>query len=156
MRFLILAAAVAAAGAPARGADDASLEGTVQQEQQWKERLGLSEDQLRKLQAALAAKRDAVRPHEERLRGALQQLRVMLEAHAKDSDLQPALDQVADARKAIREEEDKFSQALASFLTPSQRARLLVGSGGERKPTEEVHGRRPVPPGFLSGLKARR
>jgi Spy/CpxP family protein refolding chaperone len=43
-----------------------------------------------------------------------------------DADIKATLDQVAKTRKALEAERDKFDANLASILTPTQRAKMLV------------------------------
>jgi Spy/CpxP family protein refolding chaperone len=148
--FAALFAAVGAA-APAAAAEmsaDDLLDHDAAARLQWKERLGLNDQQLRKFSAAEAAREAALRPARAELREALVKLQGQLAENEPEAKVQESLQRVARARKALADENEKADAVLASFLSPSQRAKLLVwrsmmagkvrDASGEVKEIEEI------------------
>ena len=62
-----------------------------------------------------------------KFKDAMKKLGEQLKAKAPDSDIQASLDSLKTAHKAVAAEEEKFHDGL-SFLTPTQRAKLLMGA----------------------------
>lgn len=91
-----------------------------------REKLGLSEEQEANLKAARRAKRDAAAAASAELATATRGLQDQLEDRASEKDLAATLDKIAASRRMMREAEEKFEAALASILTPLQRAKMLV------------------------------
>ncbi len=94
-----------------------------------KEKLGLTDDQAGKLMAAVKARRQALRPAFQMLKTDLKTLNGQVQAKASDADIQQALDKLKADRKALRaamkDSESQF-KAATSFLTPTQRAKLVL------------------------------
>jgi Spy/CpxP family protein refolding chaperone len=91
-----------------------------------KEKLGLNDEQAKKLDAAWQEHREAVKPLREQLHKALKKIHGVLEIEASDKDIQAALDQVEKARGSLRAETDKHKKIIEALLTPTQRAKMLV------------------------------
>ena len=91
-----------------------------------REALGLSEEQEAKLKTARRTKRDKAAGAMAELGAATRQLEDQLEDKASEKDLSATLDRVQAARDAMRAEEDRFEAALASILTPTQRAKMVL------------------------------
>jgi len=89
-------------------------------------KLGISEEQSAKLKAARKSHEDAVKPLREQLKTAMKTLHGQLKNKAADKEIQGTLDQVAKARKEMREEGEKFMAATDAILTPTQRAHFLL------------------------------
>ena len=93
----------------------------------WKQKLGLSKDHEQKLQTALQAHRTAMENLRQQRRQGLEKLRSQVQANAGDSDLQATLSGLAGMQQAIEAENQHFNQTLEGFLTPKQRAQMLLG-----------------------------
>src|SRR5437773_1786730 len=65
-----------------------------------KKELGLSEEQAGKLDAAVKAKREAVKPLREQLKAGFDLLSSQVDAKAADADIAATLDKIAAAHKA--------------------------------------------------------
>lgn len=94
-----------------------------------KDALGLADDQVTQLQAALRARRDAIKPLRDDLRKDLKTLRDQIRDKAGDRDVQATLDQLTRDRKALQDAvqaaNDKFT-ADTPFLTPTQRGKIVL------------------------------
>lgn len=86
----------------------------------------MNDDEAKKLDAAMQAHREAVKPLREALSKAVRKVHGLLEIEASDKDMQAALDQVEQARRSLLAETDKFQKAMEAMLTPTQRAKMLV------------------------------
>jgi Spy/CpxP family protein refolding chaperone len=91
-----------------------------------KKKLGLSDEQAKKLETSWQERRKAVKPLMEQLRTALKKVHGELEIGASDKDIQAALDQVEKTRGAIRAAAEQSKKTMDSILTPTQRAKMLV------------------------------
>ncbi|MDE2313567.1 MAG: hypothetical protein KGL04_05285, partial [Elusimicrobia bacterium] len=96
----------------------------------FKEYLGLSDAQAKQLADAIKAKWDALKANGQLLRADMKTLREQVEKKASDKDIQATLDKLKQDRQAmgdaIKTAETKF-EADTSFLTPTQRAKMLLG-----------------------------
>lgn len=92
-----------------------------------KKRLGLSDEQAAKFKDALKAHQDAVKPVQEKLRDGMKKLMGQLKDKADDKEIAATLDDLESAHKAMEEENHKFAASTAGYLTPTQRAKMLVG-----------------------------
>jgi Spy/CpxP family protein refolding chaperone len=114
-----------------------------------KEKLGLTDEQAGKLKDAMAAHGEAVKPLHRKMRDTTAKLTDQLQDKASDADIKATLDSMKATRAAMTAEEEKFHASLASFLTPTQQAKMLVGmmrqmhekmmgrgGRGERRPGE--------------------
>jgi Spy/CpxP family protein refolding chaperone len=134
MRFPISAALLAAlvalipcARAADEGAAGKSFDVNAALAQQWKEKLGFTDGQSQKYSAAEKRREDALRPLRANLREALQKVGGLVAASAGDNDVAAALDELFRAQDAVAEANKKFDADLASFLSPTQRAKMIVG-----------------------------
>jgi Spy/CpxP family protein refolding chaperone len=93
----------------------------------WKQKLGLSDDQATKLESAMKAHRAALQPLREQQGTALKTLGQQIKSNAGDSAVQGTLDQLKSLEKSVQAENEQFHQTLASFLTPTQQGKMLVG-----------------------------
>ena len=124
-----LAAVLALVPLPGAAADSAGvnfLDHDAAAGRQWKEKFGLSADQIPKFLAAMKAKDAGLQPLREQLRAGMRKLQSQLSESAPENDVQDSLQQLARTRKAISLQNDQFDAGLASFLSPSQRAKVLV------------------------------
>ncbi|HVA67286.1 MAG TPA: hypothetical protein VNK24_10245 [Elusimicrobiota bacterium] len=108
--------------------------------------LGLTDDQVKKLSDAMKAKWDTLKTSGEALRADMKTLRGQIEKKAADQDIQATLNKLKTDREAMaaamRGAEAKF-EADTSFLTPTQRAKMLLGRMRRmHKHGRDGHGRR--------------
>lgn len=92
-----------------------------------KKALELTDDQAAKLKDAMKAHGEAMKPLWQQTKDAMKKLGEQLKSKAPDADIQASLDDLKSAHKAISAEEEKFRDGLASFLTPTQRAKMAMG-----------------------------
>ncbi len=126
-------------GAGPRAAMAAKMEARM------KRNLGLSDVQESKLKDAFKAHREAVKPLGRKVRDLMTKLHDQLQDQAKDKDIAATLDSLKTAKKALDDERAKFTDSLASFLTPTQRAKMLMGMErrmGRERPGMRGRGRR--------------
>jgi Spy/CpxP family protein refolding chaperone len=105
-----------------------------------KERLGLTDDQAAKLKDAMKAHGDAMKPIGQQMKDGIKKLADQIKNKASDADIQASLDALKASRKAMADEQEKFHDALASFLTPTQRAKMLVGAAMKMHRERGEHG----------------
>ena len=94
--------------------------------EKWKEKLGLSDDQVAKLKSAMKARREAVEPLRKQLKEDMEKLGGQIKLKNSDSEIQATLDRMESTHKAMQAEREKFISSLKSFLTPTQRAKMLL------------------------------
>ena len=87
----------------------------------WTQRLGLTESQSAKFHAAMDAHQAATRTLQQQMREQMQKMQVQTQNKASDKDLLASLSAMKSVRKALQDENDKFDDRLAGFLTPTQR-----------------------------------
>lgn len=92
----------------------------------WKEKLGLSADQAEKLKAAMKAYRDEAQSSRKQLREEMKKLESQITLKYKDSDIQATLDNLKKIHTSMQEQHEKLVSNLNSFLTPTQRGKLLL------------------------------
>lgn len=136
MLGVLVAAGVLAglSGARVFGAQDGSKEKKDQAVSQCAKgkiarRLGLTEDQAKKMKEFQKTKREAVAPLRKKLKEEMSSLRELVRDEAGDKEIQASLTRLAEARKALQAENEKFIKNLETVLTPSQRAKVLLAMG---------------------------
>ena len=107
-----------------------------------KKALGLTDDQAAKFKDAMKAHGEAMKPLWQQAKDAMKTLGGQLKSKAPDADIQKSLDGLQAAHKAIAAEEEKFRDGLASFLTPTQRAKMAVGMAKRMQQNRGEHGPR--------------
>ncbi|MDE2491343.1 MAG: periplasmic heavy metal sensor [Elusimicrobia bacterium] len=135
MKRIIVAALAAAllAGPLTVRAQDGSGGGMRgRMESRLKARLGLSDEQVSKLEAAAKAHRAEMKPLRDKARAALRKLRERVRAKASDGEVAAALSALTAARRDEAAAEEKYQESL-TFLTPTQRAKLLLGAMAMRE-----------------------
>ena len=91
-----------------------------------KDNLGLSDEQLAKLEAARKAHAEAVKPLREQMKAGMEKLRGQVKNKAADADIQATMDELSQGRKSMQQAREKFQEDLKSFLNPTQRAKMLL------------------------------
>lgn len=89
--------------------------------------LGLTDDQVSKVQEARKARNDAVKPLREQLKADLEKLRSQVEGKASDAEIQGTLERMKEARKGIEAAAERFRASMEATLNPTQRAKMLLG-----------------------------
>lgn len=143
-------------GGPGGGGPDAMRE---KMEARAKEMLGLTDDQEAKFKDAMKAHGEAVKPLKRKLRDGMTKLGDQLQDKADDSAVKATLDSLKATRQAMTAEQEKFHDGLASFLTPTQQGKLvlgmamkmhqgMMGAGGRRAGRPRMGGGRGGRPGM--------
>jgi len=113
--------------------------------ERWRAELGFTEEQARRFETAGETRARAVEPVKERLRSAVSRLRSLLDGGADEAAVGEALLELARLRAALQRENARYDDELAGFLSPSQRARLLI----------LMHGLRPNPPASRASFSSK-
>jgi Spy/CpxP family protein refolding chaperone len=136
MKRIVCAALAAALLVPgmwavsARAQDDSSDEQESSHHEmgaQMKKKLGLTDEQAAKFKDAMKAHQDAMKPLGEQMKAGIKTLRDQVKAKAADADIKATLESLKAARQAMSAEQEKFHESLASFLTPTQQAKMVLG-----------------------------
>jgi Spy/CpxP family protein refolding chaperone len=101
---------------------------------EWKERLGLSDEQQAKLKAAHRAQRDAVTPLHDKMEDELDKLRGLVKEGKDEKAVAASLETVKSLHKSLQVEEEKFRVAAAAVLSPLQQAKMLLAMMGHMRP----------------------
>ncbi len=124
---LLLAAAASSSYAAAPDPVlDFPLERGVEPGRLWKDKLGLSEEQARRFTVLENEKAARLKPLRELLRSEMVKLQAQVSDNASEREVEDTLEQVLQIHRAIAERTERLDAGLAGFLSPSQRARLLV------------------------------
>lgn len=116
-------------------------------EGQWKEKLGITDDQEAKLKTLKRAHRDAEESARTEIGASMRKLKDQLEDKAPEKDLTATLDKIQASHKAMQAEQEKFMTGMAAILTPTQRAKMLIGMMGHM----QRHGGMGGPGGGMRG-----
>ena len=108
-------------------AEDAEARQHDREVEEMKRKLGLSEEAAAKVQAAMKAHREAAEPLHKELKSAMRRLRDELEDKAPDAEIQATLDKLEKTHKAMQAEGEKMKASLSAVLTPTQKAKMLMG-----------------------------
>ncbi|MBI5242493.1 MAG: periplasmic heavy metal sensor [Elusimicrobia bacterium] len=87
---------------------------------------GLSEEQKEKLQAAMKAEREAMKPLQRQLRDAVTKLSDLIEDEAGDKELEAAMDKVEKLHKEMQAQREKSQAHLKVMLPVKQRAMMMI------------------------------
>jgi len=99
---------------------------------------GLTEEQTRLRKEALKLKEDALRPLLERQREGLAAMRMLIAADKSEREVKKEVAELKETFARIAAVSDRYETSLASFLTPSQRAKLAVEEAAAAKKTSEA------------------
>jgi Spy/CpxP family protein refolding chaperone len=91
------------------------------------EKLGLTDDQVAKLQAIKDAREKAMKPLRRKQRDLMIKLHDQLEDKASDQEIKATLASLRSNRDAIREEAKRFRGQMEALLTPTQQAKMMLG-----------------------------
>lgn len=138
-RTICAAAAVAVLAmgfsAHARAQDEGADKGGRHAEfaDKMKKRLGLSDEQVGKMEAAWEAQAAALKPLREQREESMRKLEEQVRELASDKDISATLDALDANRKAMMTERQKLESAMAAALKPYQRAKMRLLMGREMK-----------------------
>ena len=107
--------------------DQAEHQDGAKAAERMKEKLGLTDEQSGKLKDAMKAHRDAMKPLGQQMKDAVKKLADQIKSKASDAEITTSLEALKATRKAMADENEKLQDALAGFLTPTQRGKMAVG-----------------------------
>lgn len=143
---------VAAIGAGAAAKDGEKSWREDEMKRRFVEKVGLTEAQADKLEAAMKERRKAVRPLKRELRDAMLKLKDQVEDEAGDEQVKATLERLKKARNAMRAEKDRFQTKIAEMLPPTVSAKLLLARGKMRA---HMRGMGPGGPGGMRRFEKR-
>jgi DNA repair exonuclease SbcCD ATPase subunit len=113
----------------------------------WKDKLGLTDEQVDKLKAAMKARREAMEPLVKQMKGSMKKLQDQVKAKSADADIQAVLDELEQARQGMRAAMEKFKTDTA-FLSATQHAKMMLhymhhggmhhGKGAKASPQQQL------------------
>ncbi len=129
--FAVLAGVLLASSAVSARAEDKKegREGGKQHEhmvKMMKEKLGLSDDQSKKLEALHNSNRETMKPLQEALKKAMDRVHGHLLLGSSDKEIAEALDQVDKAMDALHNAQRKMKSEADAIMTPTQRAKMMA------------------------------
>jgi|SRR5579883_2649348 len=123
-----LAFSTFAARASAQDADPGAEahEGHEMSAAKLKDKLGLSDDQVTKLDAAWKSAKDAAKPYQDQMKADMAKLKQQVESKASDDDIKATLDDLDAAHKGMQGAMEKAKADSRSILTPTQQAKMAL------------------------------
>ncbi len=106
-----------------------------------KDKLGLTDEQVQKLDASMKSAKETMKPLGEALKQDMAKLKEQVRAKAKDDEIQSTLDSLQKDRTALREAMEKHMDESKGILTPTQRAKMVLGMAKGRKSFWQRSGR---------------
>jgi Spy/CpxP family protein refolding chaperone len=97
-----------------------------------KDKLGLTEDQVKQLQAVVESEKEEMGPLFEKISADRKALEDSLKAGAKDADLKVLLDNLEMDHQNIGTAGKRFRGQIRGILTPTQQAKIVVDRGQHR------------------------
>lgn len=91
-----------------------------------KDKLGLSDDQVTKLDAAWKSAKDAAKPYREQMKADLAKLKDQVKNKASDDEIKATLDDLDAAHKGAEGAMEKAKADSRSILTPTQQAKMAL------------------------------
>jgi hypothetical protein len=91
----------------------------------WKDKLGLTDEQVGKLKTAMKARREAIEPLIKQMKESMKKLHEQVKAKASESDIQAVLDEMEQAHQGMRTAMEKY-KADTAFLSATQRAKMIL------------------------------
>ena len=95
----------------------------------FKDKLGLTEEQSQKMEAARKSRREAMEPLKGQFKKHLATLKEQVAGNASDAQIQAALDEIEKHHAAQRAAGEQFHAQVKAILTPRQRAIMLLKMG---------------------------
>ena len=88
--------------------------------------LGLTDDQVAKLNALMKTQKNTMQPMAEKQKDLLKKLDDQVRAKAANADIQTTLDALQASRKAMAAQGEQFRIQRAAILTPTQEAKMML------------------------------
>jgi Spy/CpxP family protein refolding chaperone len=98
-----------------------------------KDKLGLTDEQVTKLDAAWKAQKEAAKPLHEQMKKDMDKLKEQVDKKAGDDEIKSTLDSLKSDRQAMMESMKKAHEASDGILTPTQRAKMILKMAHKRK-----------------------
>jgi len=90
-------------------------------------KLGLTDDQTKKLESILQSQKAALQPLHEKMRDSMKTLRQQVDQKASDDDIKKTLDALKTNRDDMMAQHKQFQDQIQALLTPTQQAKMLLG-----------------------------
>ncbi len=90
-------------------------------------KLELSDDQTAKLKSTMESEKEAVTPLREKQHELIKKLKGQVKDKVADADIQTTLNDLKSNPQAIRDQMEKFQSQKETLLTPTQRAKMILG-----------------------------
>lgn len=91
-----------------------------------KEKLGLTEDQEKKLADLRKSERDEIKPIREKNQALMEKLNRQIKSKSSDADIKTTLDELKANRESMKQIALKYRESRAAILTPTQQAKMIV------------------------------
>ena len=105
----------------------------------WEKNLGLTDDQSAKLKSLKDAQKAALKPLWDKQKELKKKLEGQVKAKAGDSDIQATLDEMTANHKAMMDQMEQFRSQKDAILTPTQRAKMMIGKMKHRHHDKKEH-----------------
>jgi Spy/CpxP family protein refolding chaperone len=143
-KALMFAALLALGGATVMRADEKPQAGQMEKSRgewkdMWKEKLGLSDDQSKKMKAAFESHKATFESLRAKRKDAMSTLKNQVEKKASDADIKSTLDSIQSIDSSMKAEHEKLRAETDAILTPTQRAKMLIGRNEHMKKAWEGH-----------------
>jgi Spy/CpxP family protein refolding chaperone len=132
--MLFAAGMISIWGTPSLKAEDADGPGHEQHmgdrgeghEGHWKEKLGLSDEQSKRMEAIRTSEKTEMEPLHEKMRVLKEKLRWQVDAKANDKDIKATLDELEISFNSMQSAEKKYRDQKKVILTPTQQAQAFL------------------------------
>lgn len=92
----------------------------------WKERMGLTDDQVTKLKDLLKDQREATKTLADQMRVDMDTLKLKIDSKAADDTIKSLLDNLSAEKKKLQAKREDFINQAKQILTPTQQAKFLL------------------------------
>jgi Spy/CpxP family protein refolding chaperone len=91
-----------------------------------KEKLGLSEDQEKKLADLRTAEKAELKPLHEKNKAVVEKLKGQIQSKDSDANIKTTLDELKANRESMKQVALKYRESRAAILTPTQQAKMII------------------------------
>jgi len=128
---VMLLGILALSGSVVVRADESAAPAADSKEHSWdakkmQKKLGLTDDQVTKLNAVRDAEKSALKPSWDKQKDLMKKLKDQIANKAADSDIQATLSEIKANRKAMADQMEQFRSQREGILTPTQQAQMLL------------------------------
>ncbi len=96
----------------------------------WKEKLGLTDDQVAKMKELMKKQMTETQPLRDQMKVDMDTLKLKVDAKASDDTIKILLDNLSADKKKLQAKRESFIEQAKSILTPSQQAKFLMSMKG--------------------------